>query len=250
MAVLRTRGSNVDDVEHVSGGKTFFWKGHYHDDMNTRDTLDTQLNVFEHFQPKLSAALARRRGAVPGQHPAGAAAAGPRAVRAAQFVALDSMNLWIDIARDELVADHRPGRLPDPQRRGAAPAHRQARDCAASREVLQHGPADRGRQAGRVRRGTDHRRRLLRASRLPAGAGRRPDRRRRHLRRRLRRPDRQPDRLVVRRRRAANAMAYGTALASFNVERFGTERWPRWSSRRRGAPPGRGPVALRSLRPG
>ena len=56
MAVLRTRGSNVDDVEHVNGGKTFFWKGRYHDDLNTRDTLDTQPNVFEHFQPKLSEA--------------------------------------------------------------------------------------------------------------------------------------------------------------------------------------------------
>src|SRR3984885_561881 len=54
MAVLRTRGSNVEDVEHVGGGETFFWKGRYHDGMNTRDTLDTQLNVFEHFEPKLS----------------------------------------------------------------------------------------------------------------------------------------------------------------------------------------------------
>ena len=45
----------------------------------------------------------------------------------AEFVALDSMNLWIDIARDELVADHRPRRLPASQRRGAAPAHRASR---------------------------------------------------------------------------------------------------------------------------
>ena len=55
LAVLATRGTNIDDVERVAGGKTFFWKGRYHDDMNTRDTLDTQLNVFEHFDPKLSA---------------------------------------------------------------------------------------------------------------------------------------------------------------------------------------------------
>src|ERR1700761_5327386 len=58
MAILRTRGINVDDVEHVEGGKTFFWAGRYHDDLNLRDTLDTQLNVFEHFEPKLSAGSA------------------------------------------------------------------------------------------------------------------------------------------------------------------------------------------------
>ena len=55
MAVLRTRGANVEDVEHVAGGRSFFWRGRYHDDMNSRDTLDTQLGVFEHFDPKLSA---------------------------------------------------------------------------------------------------------------------------------------------------------------------------------------------------
>ena len=54
MAILQTRGTNTDDVERVAGGKTFFWKGRYGWDLNTRDTLDTQLNVFEHFQPKLS----------------------------------------------------------------------------------------------------------------------------------------------------------------------------------------------------
>ena len=56
LAVLQTRGSNIDDVERVPGGKTFFWKGRYGWDLNTRDTLDTQLNVFEHFAPKLSQA--------------------------------------------------------------------------------------------------------------------------------------------------------------------------------------------------
>ena len=55
-AVLRTRGTNTDDVEHVAGGKTFFWKGEYGWDLNSRETLDTQLNVFEHFEPKLSPA--------------------------------------------------------------------------------------------------------------------------------------------------------------------------------------------------
>ena len=53
-AVLHDRGVITDDVEHVPGGKTFFWHGEYHFDLNSRTTHDTQLNVFETFQPKLS----------------------------------------------------------------------------------------------------------------------------------------------------------------------------------------------------
>ena len=53
-AVLRTRGTVTDDVEVVPEGKTFFWAGEYGWDLNSRETLDTQLNVFEHFEPKLS----------------------------------------------------------------------------------------------------------------------------------------------------------------------------------------------------
>ena len=58
MAILATRGTDIDDVERVAGGKTFFWKGEYGWDLNSRETLDTQLNVFEHFEPKLSDAVA------------------------------------------------------------------------------------------------------------------------------------------------------------------------------------------------
>ena len=54
--VLRRRGVVTDDIEHVAGGKTFFWHGRYHRDINLRDTLTTDLNVFEDFEPKLSAA--------------------------------------------------------------------------------------------------------------------------------------------------------------------------------------------------
>jgi sugar/nucleoside kinase (ribokinase family) len=102
LAVLATRETNIDDVERVAGGKTFFWKGRYHEDMNTRDTLDTQLNVFEHFDPKLSdgskaADVLFLANIQPGLQ------LKVRDQCDARFVALDSMNLWIDIARDELV---------------------------------------------------------------------------------------------------------------------------------------------------
>ncbi len=53
---LRTRGTIVDDVEHVAGGKTFFWSGVYGENLNSRETLETDLNVFETFEPKLSQA--------------------------------------------------------------------------------------------------------------------------------------------------------------------------------------------------
>jgi sugar/nucleoside kinase (ribokinase family) len=55
-AVLHARGVNTDDIEYVEGGRTFFWAGEYEYDLNTANTLDTQLNVFGDFQPKLSEA--------------------------------------------------------------------------------------------------------------------------------------------------------------------------------------------------
>jgi sugar/nucleoside kinase (ribokinase family) len=101
--VLRSRGIDVSDIEHIPGGRTFFWRGEYGWDLNSRETLDTQLNVFETFEPKLSEAsrasevlfLANIQPDL------------QREVREqcpdARFAALDSMNLWIDIARDSLI---------------------------------------------------------------------------------------------------------------------------------------------------
>jgi sugar/nucleoside kinase (ribokinase family) len=103
LQVLRDREVEVSDIERVAGGKTFFWRGEYGWDLNSRETLDTQLGVFEGFQPKLS---------VPSRSSEVLFLANiqpdlQREVRGqlpnARFVALDSMNLWIDIARDSLV---------------------------------------------------------------------------------------------------------------------------------------------------
>ena len=52
--VFRRHHMNTDDIEIIPDGKTFFWSGRYDYDMNTAHTLDTQLNVFETFDPKLS----------------------------------------------------------------------------------------------------------------------------------------------------------------------------------------------------
>jgi sugar/nucleoside kinase (ribokinase family) len=103
LAVLRTRDSNIDDVERITGGKTFFWKGKYGWDLNTRETLETQLNVFEHFAPKLSAASRASEVLFLANIQPGLQLQVREQCADAKFVALDSMNLWIDIARDELV---------------------------------------------------------------------------------------------------------------------------------------------------
>jgi sugar/nucleoside kinase (ribokinase family) len=104
LAVLRERGIDISDVERIAGGQTFFWRGEYGWDLNSRETLDTQLGVFEDFQPKLSEGsrssevlfLANIQPEL------------QREVREqlpeARFVALDSMNLWIEIARGSLLA--------------------------------------------------------------------------------------------------------------------------------------------------
>jgi len=104
LGVMRRRGIDVSGIERVAGGRTFFWQGEYGWDLNSRETIDTQLGVFEGFQPKLTPeSLASEVLFLANIQPDL-----QREVRQqlpeARFVALDSMDLWIDIARDSLVA--------------------------------------------------------------------------------------------------------------------------------------------------
>src|SRR6201995_101900 len=102
--LLEARGILCDDIERVAGGQSFFWRGHYDFDLNVAHTDDTQLGVFGEFEPKLSAAaqaadtlfLANIQPDLQRQVRAQCGAAG--------FSGLDSMNLWIDIAKDSLLA--------------------------------------------------------------------------------------------------------------------------------------------------
>ena len=102
--VLRHRGIEVADIERIAGGRTFFWRGEYGWDLNSRETLDTQLGVFEGFQPRLS----QQSRSSDVLFLANIQPDLQRDVRAqmphARFVALDSMNLWIEVARDSLVS--------------------------------------------------------------------------------------------------------------------------------------------------
>ena len=102
-AVLHARGVNTDDVEHVPGGKTFFWAGRYERDVNVRHTLQTDLNVFEHFAPKLSDESRAADVLFLANIQPDLQIAVREQCASASFVALDSMNLWIDIAREPLV---------------------------------------------------------------------------------------------------------------------------------------------------
>ncbi|MGH2857391.1 MAG: PfkB family carbohydrate kinase [Solirubrobacteraceae bacterium] len=104
LAVLGTRGSDLSDVERVAGGRTFFWRGRYGWDLNTRDTLETQLNVFEQFAPKLSQASRDCDVLFLANIQPGLQLEVREQCAGARFVALDSMNLWIDIARPQLDA--------------------------------------------------------------------------------------------------------------------------------------------------
>jgi sugar/nucleoside kinase (ribokinase family) len=104
LTVLATRGTDLTDVERIAGGRTFFWRGEYGWDLNSRETLDTQLNVFADFQPRLSERaracdvlfLANIQPELQGRV--------LDQVDGPAFTALDSMNLWIDVARDALVS--------------------------------------------------------------------------------------------------------------------------------------------------
>jgi sugar/nucleoside kinase (ribokinase family) len=102
--VLESRGVLTDDIERVEGGRSFFWRGRYEYDLNVAHTEDTQLGVFAEFEPKLS------------EHSRGAdtlflANIQPelqRQVRSqcqgARLSGLDSMNLWIETAKESLMA--------------------------------------------------------------------------------------------------------------------------------------------------
>lgn len=96
-------GVNTEGLEIIADGKTFFWSGRYHADMNSRDTLDTQLNVFEHFDPTIPASYQDTQYLMLGNMiPALQAKTLAQLTNRPKFVMLDTMNLWIDIALDDL----------------------------------------------------------------------------------------------------------------------------------------------------
>jgi sugar/nucleoside kinase (ribokinase family) len=104
MAVFEERGINTEDLERIQEGKTFFWSGRYDFDLNTAHTLDTQLNVFADFRPKLSEESKRARMVFLGNIQPELQSEVREQVRGAELVALDTMNYWITTVPEQVEA--------------------------------------------------------------------------------------------------------------------------------------------------
>src|SRR5690606_5669008 len=102
--LLKNKGIDISAIEVVQGGKTFFWSGRYHNDLNSRDTLETQLNVLADFQPKVPAAFTDADVVMLGNlHPLVQTSVLDQMTERPKLVVLDTMNFWMDCAWDELM---------------------------------------------------------------------------------------------------------------------------------------------------
>jgi sugar/nucleoside kinase (ribokinase family) len=100
--VFDDHGINTSDLERIPEGQTFRWRGRYEYDLNVAHTLETQLNVFADFKPKLSEAAKKSRLVFLGNIQPDLQREVREQVPDAELVALDTMNLWIDITREAL----------------------------------------------------------------------------------------------------------------------------------------------------
>jgi sugar/nucleoside kinase (ribokinase family) len=100
---LRERSIDVEGVEIVHKGKTFRWGGKYHTDMNVRDTLYTDLNVFEHFDPKIPLAYRKSEYVVLGNIDPTLQQRVLEQVQSPKLIVCDTMNYWIDRKYQDLL---------------------------------------------------------------------------------------------------------------------------------------------------
>jgi len=104
LQMLNTKNVNTDGVEVVKEGKTFFWSGKYHNDMNSRDTLATELNVLEHFNPVVPENYKDSEIVMLGNlHPMVQASVLDQMSVKPKLAILDTMNFWMDIALNDLL---------------------------------------------------------------------------------------------------------------------------------------------------
>ncbi len=101
--LLSERNIDVSGIEIVEDGKTFFWSGKYHNDMNSRDTLVTELNVLEHFNPVVPDDYKDSEVVMLGNlHPSVQMGVLEQMTTKPKLVVLDTMNFWMDCALKEL----------------------------------------------------------------------------------------------------------------------------------------------------
>ena len=102
---LNERGINTDMIQKVTGGKTFYWKGKYHENMINRDTITTELNVLEKFNPVLNPEFSSSEIVLLGNlHPAVQNAVINQSTNPKKFIIMDTMNFWMDNTLDELLS--------------------------------------------------------------------------------------------------------------------------------------------------
>ncbi|QDP84479.1 sugar kinase [Chryseobacterium sp. SNU WT5] len=102
--MLSGRGVNIEGIEIVKEGKTFFWSGKYHNDLNSRDTLVTEVNVLENFDPKIPESMQDAEILLLGNlHPGVQLSVLEKMKNRPKLVILDTMNFWMDSALDILL---------------------------------------------------------------------------------------------------------------------------------------------------
>ena len=102
--LLTNNNININGIEVVPGGKTFFWSGRYHNDMNSRDTLATELNVLADFKPVVPSEFQDAEIVMLGNlHPLVQSSVLDQLTAKPKLVVLDTMNFWMDCALPELL---------------------------------------------------------------------------------------------------------------------------------------------------
>ena len=102
--LLTDRNIDISGLEVVKGGKTFFWSGLYHNDLNSRDTLATELNVLADFQPKVPQNFKNADVVMLGNlHPLVQSSVLDQMETQPKLIVLDTMNFWMDCALPELL---------------------------------------------------------------------------------------------------------------------------------------------------
>ena len=103
IAFLNKRNINTDMIQIIKGGKTFYWKGKYHENMVSRDTISTELNVLENFKPTIKDNYKNSKIILLGNlHPYIQNRIISQVINKKSFIILDTMNFWMDTAIDEL----------------------------------------------------------------------------------------------------------------------------------------------------
>ena len=104
LTLLENRGINISGIEIIKEGKTFFWSGKYRNDMNSRDTLATELNVLEHFNPVVPESYKDAEIVMLGNlHPLVQQGVLDQMNNKPKLAILDTMNFWMDVALNDLL---------------------------------------------------------------------------------------------------------------------------------------------------